>query len=215
MQGFEVVRVQHSQAGVLRRRLHQPSIHPKIALACSNRLDQCWRSRLALHCRPERLDEGFVDAGRDAAHPTEQAGCEEPVTEEPGGVLRASVGVDHSVPGCSLAASHFLSVDGQLGADVVGDGPAHHHGGLGGDDDAAVDSPVGGAMLGDVGEPDPVRAVGGEPALHGVVAGGCNQSSGRWLVLRRWPTRWIPATRITRTTRLLPIFNPRLMRSSA
>lgn len=47
--------------------------------------------KLALHGRPERLDEGVVDAGGDAAHGTEQPGGAKPVTEEPRRVLRASV----------------------------------------------------------------------------------------------------------------------------
>ena len=40
------------------------------------------------------------------------------------------------------------------------------------DDGAAVNPPVAGAMLGDVGEPNPIRPIGGEPALHQIITGG-------------------------------------------
>ena len=68
----------------------------------------------------------------------------------------------------ALPASHLQGVHHQLGADVVGDRPAHDPAGEPVDDRAAVHPAVGGAVLGDVGEPHGVRCLWDEPALHQV-----------------------------------------------
>ncbi len=71
--------------------------------------------------------------------------------------------------GSALPAGHLQGVDDELGADVIGDGPAHDAPAVGVDHCAAVDPPVAGAVLGDVGEPHPVGGVGGEDATHQVL----------------------------------------------
>ena len=43
---------------------------------------------------PEGFDECVVEAGSNACHSFQQAGCSQPVTENPRGVLRASVRVN-------------------------------------------------------------------------------------------------------------------------
>jgi hypothetical protein len=51
--------------------------------------------QLALHRGPERLDHRVVDAGGDPAHGSQQAGVTQRVAEDPGRVLRSTVGADH------------------------------------------------------------------------------------------------------------------------
>ena len=47
----------------------------------------------ALHRGPERFDERVVDAGGDSTHGSEQASGTEPVSEYPGRVSHAPVGM--------------------------------------------------------------------------------------------------------------------------
>lgn len=108
----------------------------------------------------------------DPSHGSEEAGGAQPVTEHPGRVLRAPVGVDDGAIRAALPAGHLQGIDDQFGADVVGDRPAHDLATERVDDRAAVDPAVRRAMLGDVGEPDPVRRVGAELPLDQVVMGG-------------------------------------------
>ena len=63
-------------------------------------------------------------------------------------------------------AGHLQGIDDQFGAQVVGDGPADHaatehvqHG-------RQIDPALVGGVLGDVSDPEPVRAVGMELPLH-------------------------------------------------
>ena len=80
------------------------------------------------------------------------------------------VAVDHGARGsaASAQAGHLEGVDDQFGAQVVGDGPADDAAGVGVQDDGAVDPALLGAVLGDVGDPQRVRAVGDEPAVDQV-----------------------------------------------
>jgi len=63
---------------------------------------------------------------------------------------------------CQVAIAY--GVDDEFGADVVRDRPAHDSPGPDVDHGGAVDLPLGGGVFGDVGAPEPVRAVGDEPA---------------------------------------------------
>jgi len=110
--------------------------------------------------------------------------------------------------GGGVPAGHLQGVDDELAAEVVGDGPAHDHAGPHVQDRAAVDLPLTGGVLGDVGAPQPVRAVGGELALHQIVVHGCRRRGPAGL-----PRGWIPcrptslssrATRSRLTTRPRP-----------
>ena len=95
------------------------------------------------------------------------------MAEEPGRVLRAPVGVDDGPGlGAALPAGHLQGVDDELGADVVRDRPADDASGERVHDGAAVDPSVVGAVLGDVGEPHPIRRLSDELALDEVVVGG-------------------------------------------
>jgi len=62
--------------------------------------------------------------------------------------------------GCrlSLADGHVEGVQDQLGAQVVGHRPAHHSPGEGVQDHRQIQPPFAGALLGDVGDPEPVGA---------------------------------------------------------
>lgn len=109
------------------------------------------------------FDQRVVAAGGDAASRPEEPGGAKAVPEQPRGVLRAAVGVDDRAGlWAALPADHLEGVDEELGADVVGDGPADDPSGERVDDGAAVNPAVGGAVLGDVGEPDPVGSLGAE-----------------------------------------------------
>jgi len=72
-------------------------------------------------------------------------------------------------PGAAVPPGHFQGVHDQLAAGVVGDGPAHDHPRPHIEYGAAVDLPFTGGVLGDVGAPNPVRALGNEPAAHQVL----------------------------------------------
>ena len=64
---------------------------------------------------------------------------------------------------------HLEGVDDELGADVVGDGPAHHPTAPGVDDDGQVALALWGGVLGDVHHPEAVRSFGVERTLHQVL----------------------------------------------
>lgn len=64
---------------------------------------------------------------------------------------------------------HLEGVDDELGAHVIGDRPAHDRSAEDVQDGAAVHLPLTGGVLGDVGAPQPVRGISGEPALHQVL----------------------------------------------
>ena len=83
---------------------------------------------------------------------------------------------DRSGIGAALPAGHLEGVDDQLTSEVIGDGPTDDPPRVGVDDCGAVDPPVAGAVLGDVGEPHPVRLLGAEPSLHQI-----DMSRRRWL----------------------------------
>lgn len=94
------------------------------------------------------------------------------MSEQPAGVLTSVVGVqDRPRGGSALPAGHVESVDDEFGADVVGDRPADDPSGPGIHDRAAIDPAVGSSVLSDVGEPEPIRAIGMELALDQVVMG--------------------------------------------
>ena len=78
--------------------------------------------------------------------------------------------MDAPVGALAAPQRHLEGVDDQVGGAVVTDeGPAQHPAAVGVDDEGAVEPALGGAVLGDVGHPEPVGAVDGEVALHQVV----------------------------------------------
>ena len=66
---------------------------------------------------------------------------------------------------------HLQRVDDELGTHVIGDRPADHPTAPGVDHDGEVDLALGGGMLGDIGDPQPVGTLRCELAVHQVVAG--------------------------------------------
>ena len=84
--------------------------------------------------------------------------------------LGAVVGVDHglSVRGSAPPPGHVEGVDDELGAQMVGDRPPDHPAGIDVEDDGAVHPALAGAVLSDVGDPQSVWPVGGEPPIHQV-----------------------------------------------
>jgi len=88
----------------------------------------------------------------------------------PGCVLAAVIGVQHGTAGCWFAApaGHVQGIDDEFGAQVIGDGPAHHPAGVHIQHYGAIQPALAGVVLGDVGHPQPVRPVRGELAVHQV-----------------------------------------------
>jgi hypothetical protein len=84
--------------------------------------------QLELEGAEEALGHRVVEAVPDAAHGAEQAGAPQPATECPRGVMGAVAGVGHRRAGgrSTPPQGHLQGVEDALGADVVGDGPAHH-----------------------------------------------------------------------------------------
>jgi hypothetical protein len=77
--------------------------------------------------------------------------------------------VDGSGCGSALPERHLQGVDDQLRAQVVGDRPADDPAGEHVEDDGEVDPPLAAAVLGDVGDVEPVGLGRGEPPLHQVL----------------------------------------------
>ena len=125
--------------------------------------------QLALQRGEEGLGDGVVQRVADGAHRAEQAGVAEALSEHPGRVLAAVIGMGDGAVGATPQAGHLEGVDDELGAEVVGDRPADDPSGPGVDDDGEVDPALAGAVLGDVLHPQPVRAVGAELAVHQIV----------------------------------------------
>jgi hypothetical protein len=87
--------------------------------------------------------------------------------------LRPVVGVQNRLIGgrCSADECHAECIGNQFGADMVGDGPTDNHARVGVHDRGAIQLPFHGGVLGDVGEPKPIRCFYGELAPDQVVLG--------------------------------------------
>lgn len=68
-----------------------------------------------------------------------------------------------------MPTGHVQGVDDELGAQVVSDRPAHAPSGVDIDHRGAVHPALAGAVLINVGDPQPVRGIGAEPALDVVL----------------------------------------------
>jgi len=79
--------------------------------------------------------------------------------------------MNHRANGFAAQPGHVQGVGDQLGAQMIGDRPAHHAAGEDIEDDRGVDPALTGAVLGDVGDPQPVRALGDEAAVDQVRPG--------------------------------------------
>ena len=76
-------------------------------------------------------------------------------------------------------ARHLEGVDDELGADVIGDRPAHDASVERVEHDREIDVAVDGWVLGDVHHPQPVRAVGVELAADEIVVGDAGEVTAR------------------------------------
>ena len=125
-----------------------------------------------MHDRPERFHCRVVLGRGDPAHRAHKPGFSESVAEQPAGVLTPAVGMqDRSRSGPALPTSHVERVDHEFCSDVISDRPAHDPSGPGVHYRAAVVPAISGAVLGDVGEPQPVRAVGMKLAFDQIIMG--------------------------------------------
>ena len=130
--------------------------------------------QLALERCEEAFAEGVVVGGADAAHAAEQAGLAEAVSERPGRVLRATVGMDNCRAGlgASAPACDLECVDDEFGLEVVGDGEADDAARVDIDHDGRVDPALACGVLRDVGHPQPIRRVDSEDALDVIIVRG-------------------------------------------
>jgi hypothetical protein len=81
------------------------------------------------------------------------------------------VGHRLTLRGLAPPEGHLHGVGHELAADVVGDGPAHNPAAKGVEHDGEEDPALGGGVLGDVHDPEPVRALGIEGSVDEVVTG--------------------------------------------
>jgi hypothetical protein len=134
-----------------------------------------------LHCR-------VVGAGPDASHRAVQASAAEGTEVGVGAELAAAVQVHHRPRGVSQRDGVGERVDGEAGGHGAGHGGADDPVGAGVLDRAQLQLGVGGRVLGDVGQPQPVRCWGGA-------------SPGDEVVVDGWPgLRWRPGLRAWRLT---------------
>jgi hypothetical protein len=133
---------------------------------------------------------------------------------EPG--LAAVVGVVHQPGrGTPLADGHVERIQGQLGAQVVGDRPADHAAGERVQDHRDEQPAFVGALLGDVGQPQPIGPGGVTVRSTRSGAGVANRSRRVSPPRRRRWTPCRPCSRSNRATRLRPTRTSRPRRSSA
>jgi hypothetical protein len=88
--------------------------------------------------------------------------------------LRSVIGMGHRLARWRLSSpnGHLHGIHDELGADVVGDGPAHHPPAPGIEDDGQIDLALSGRVFGDVHDPQPVWLGWVEVALHQVLRRG-------------------------------------------
>ncbi len=137
--------------------------------------------QLELQSVEEALGHAVVVGVADGAHGAQQAGGPQAGAERPARVLRAVVGVGDAAVLRRLTPPdrHLHCIDDQLGADVVGDRPAHHSAAPGVEDDAEVHPAFVGAVFGDVHHPQPVRTGDVELALDQILRrGGAGVAAG-------------------------------------
>ena len=124
----------------------------------------------ALEAGEEALGDGVVQRVADGAHRAEQPGVAKALPEDPAAVVRSVIRVgDRTLGWASAPGGHVDGVGDELGAHVISDRPAHDAPGPGVDDDGEVDPALTAAVLGDVLDPQAVRAVGSELAMHQII----------------------------------------------
>ena len=129
--------------------------------------------------------------------------------------MGSAVGVnDRAGRGTAAPAGHLERVDDDLRGDPISDRAPHDAAAERVDHRSAGDPSDLRAVLRDIAEPEPVRPIGMELALHEVLM---RRSVGGLQPLRmlRYETRTSPLSRMSRATRLRPTWSPRPSRNSA
>ncbi len=105
------------------------------------------------------------------AHRGDEPGLASPFGERPGGELGAVIGMDHGAAalGFALFYGHPERVGGERGGRVVADRPADHASAVGVENDRAVHLALAGRVLGNVGQPQLIRAFPTESAVDQIV----------------------------------------------
>jgi hypothetical protein len=127
--------------------------------------------QLALQGGEEGLGHGVVIAIPDRAHRGAYPGGLTAVSEGDGGVLTALIGVVDDLLWPALGESHLQGIEHQLGPQVGGHRPSHHPPAEGVQDHRQVEEPGPGRNVGDIRDPELVRCLGREVALHEVRCG--------------------------------------------
>src|SRR5271157_5443658 len=123
---------------------------------------------LALQGGEKGLAHGVVIRVTDISHRWLHTCLSAPVAEGDGSILAAVVGVMHHGPRLTLTNCHLQSSQDQLCAQVPSEGPSYYPTAPGIQDYRDVQEPSPGRHVGDVGHPEPIRALGTKVALDQV-----------------------------------------------
>ena len=174
MSGFVVGRTEHLAVAVPATRV-VPGLDPLEdgAGELVSALPAVLVEQLELEGAEEALGHGVVKAVPDASHGAKQARTAEAPPEGPRRVGRPVITVGDRVASrwTTSPDGHLEGVNDELGADVIGDGPAHHPATEGVEHDGQVHLALAGRMLGDVHDPETVGLGGIEDPVHQVFGG--------------------------------------------
>ena len=132
-----------------------------------------------LHRAPKRLDQRIVVTITNGAHGSEKSRGAKPLTEDPRSILATVIGVQYRLfiaglfIGLAANNGHAQGVGDQFGAHVPGNRPADDKPGIGVQHRGAVQGTFPGGVLGDIGNPQPIRLGDGEIAVDQIRAGCC------------------------------------------
>jgi hypothetical protein len=104
--------------------------------------------------------------------------------------------------GLATNDGHAQRIGDQFGAHVLGNGPADDEPGVGVHHCGTVQDAFGGAVFGDIGNPQPIWRGDGEVAVDQIGAGCRVRGADRAAATSTPVEPWMPAWRITRATRL-------------
>src|SRR5208283_4961378 len=120
---------------------------------------------LALKGGKEGLAHGVVIRVADTSHRRLHTCLSAPIAEGDRGILAAVVGMMDHCPRLTLTNGHLQGRHDQLCPQMPSEGPSHYPTAPGIQDHGEVQEPCPGRHVGDVGHPEPIRALGTEVAL--------------------------------------------------